>query len=62
MRYIKRTGFSYRLKKPDGTLRPRRGLFWMKKVYEEWFEYSKISIYGYPKEFGNLDEFDNFKD
>jgi hypothetical protein len=62
MRYIKRTGFSYRLKNPDGSLRPRRGLFWMKKIYEEWFEYSKISVYGYPKEFGNLDDFDNFED
>ena len=61
MKWIKRSGFSYRLKNPDGTLRPRRGLFWMKKIYREWFEYSKISIYGYPKEFGNLDEFDDFE-
>jgi hypothetical protein len=61
MKWIKRTGFSYRLKNPDGTLRPRRGLFWMKKIYREWFEYSKISVYGYPKDFGNLDDFDDFE-
>jgi hypothetical protein len=42
--------------------REARGLFWKKSIYEQWFEYAKISSEGYPEEFGKLDEFDNFED
>ncbi len=61
MRYVRRTGFSYVLSNPDGTKRPRRGLFWMKKIYKEWFEYAKLSPFGVPEEFGNLKDFDDFE-
>ena len=61
MKYVRRTGFSYVLNNPDGTKRPRRGLFWMKKIYKEWFEYAKLSSYGVPEEFGNLEDFDDFE-
>lgn len=60
MRYVRRTGFTYELNNPDGTPRPRRGLFWMKKIYKEWFEWAKMSG-EYPSEFGNLDDFDDFE-
>jgi hypothetical protein len=61
MRYVRRTAFTFVKKNPDGTNRPRRGLFWMMKIYKEWFEYAKLSPYGCPEEFGNLEDFDNFK-
>ena len=61
MKYVRRTGFSYVLNNPDGTKRPRRGLFWMKKIYKEWFEYAKLSPFGVPEEFGNLEDFDDFE-
>jgi|SaaInlV_130m_DNA_3_1039695.scaffolds.fasta_scaffold05602_6 hypothetical protein len=61
MKYVRRTGFTYVLNNPDGTKRPRRGLFWMKKIYKEWFEYAKLSSYGVPEEFGNLEDFDDFE-
>ncbi len=61
MKYVRRTGFTYVLKNPDGTKRPRRGLFWMKKIYREWFEYAKLSPFGVPEEFGNLEDFDDFE-
>jgi hypothetical protein len=61
MKYVRRTGFTYVLNNPDGTKRPRRGLFWMKKIYKEWFEYAKLSPFGCPEEFGNLEDFDDFE-
>jgi hypothetical protein len=33
----------------------------MKKIYKEWFEYAKLSSYGVPEEFGNLEDFDDFE-
>ncbi len=53
MKYIKRSAQSFKFKN-----RPRRGLFWAKKIYKEWFEYAKLSPFGYPEEFGDLDDFE----
>ncbi|OOZ41327.1 hypothetical protein BOW53_04210 [Solemya pervernicosa gill symbiont] len=31
-------------------------------MYEQWFEYAKASPLGYPKEFGDLEQFKTFKE
>ena len=41
--------------------RPARALLWKKKVYGEWFEYSKLCG-KYPKAFGDLSKFKNFEE
>jgi len=55
--WIKRKVFKFRFKG-----RRARGLLWRKSVYEEWFEYAKISPLSYPKEFGDLSSFKNFEE
>lgn len=42
--------------------RRARGLLWRKRVYEQWFEYARISPLSYPKEFGDLSTFKNFEE
>lgn len=58
-RWIKR-----RTRKKSIKGRVARGLLWRESVYREWFEFAKIStlVPAYPKEFGDLDQFDNFEE
>ena len=57
MKWTKRTAFSYQFKG-----RARRGLFWRKAIYEQWFNYAKISTESIPTEFGDLNEFSTFEE
>lgn len=57
MVWIKRSVFTYAFKG-----RPRRGLFWSKKVYKLWFDFAKQSPRNVPAEFGNLSKFHNFEE
>lgn len=53
--YVKRRLQTFRFKG-----RPARGLYWKKDIYQEWFEWAKLSGV-YPKDWGNLDEFADFE-
>lgn len=41
--------------------RPRRGLYWKKSIYKEWYEWCLLTNC-YPKDFGDLKSFNNFDD
>ncbi len=57
MVWIKRNALTFQFKG-----RPRRGLFWRKKVYGLWFEYAKASPRKVPEEFGDLSSFNSFEE
>lgn len=57
MAWVRRTAFSYTFNNADGTKRARRGLYWKKDTYREWFEWAKMSG-KYPSDWGNLDDFE----
>ncbi len=57
MVWKKRQIFTYSFKG-----RPRRGLFWKKKIYALWFEYARNSTRKVPAEFGDLSLFTTFEE